>query len=266
MKVIIFNDKQNFDGSLSLLNKPLKKGKKRFWSYKNYIPFLIDKLKSFEKLSQQELSLSKSLFYSGKYSSNILKGFKWNCNSKIAELNYLINKEKKFLNYISQQKVSHQMRAKTRKHVEDILKTLEFKKESYRKAIQKQKRNYEGQKELLLELEETPFIEMKTTPLKQSEGKIYQKGVDVMMAVDLVNLAHTGAYDVALILGGDTDFIESVKFIKGMGKIVVVAAFYSQKEPDLNTISDLKNAADYFINLNDLTKQEITKMSELLKP
>jgi len=52
MKVIIFNDKQNFDGSLNFLNKSLLKGKKRFWNYEKYIPFLIDKVTSFDKLSR----------------------------------------------------------------------------------------------------------------------------------------------------------------------------------------------------------------------
>lgn len=45
MKVIIFNDTQNFNGSLDFINSRFKKQDKRFWDYKKYIPFLIEKIK-----------------------------------------------------------------------------------------------------------------------------------------------------------------------------------------------------------------------------
>jgi len=67
MKVIIFNDTQNFNGSLNFLNNRFKKGQKRFWDYKKYIPFLIKKIKSINYLNNQEIQLIKTYFYEGRY-------------------------------------------------------------------------------------------------------------------------------------------------------------------------------------------------------
>lgn len=49
MKVIIFNDLDNFNGSLSIINKDLKEDKKRFWDIDKYIPFLLEKIKNLDK-------------------------------------------------------------------------------------------------------------------------------------------------------------------------------------------------------------------------
>lgn len=41
-----------------------------------------------------------------------------------------------------------------------------------------------------------------------------QKGVDTRLAVDLVVLAVRNAYDVGILVSGDSDFIEGVNFVK----------------------------------------------------
>jgi uncharacterized LabA/DUF88 family protein len=41
-----------------------------------------------------------------------------------------------------------------------------------------------------------------------------QKGVDIRLAVDLVTLAVRDYYDVGILISGDGDFIEAVKFVK----------------------------------------------------
>jgi len=264
MRIIIFNDKQNFDGSLSLLSKSLRKDKNRFWDYGKYIPFLIEKVESIDKLKNQEIKLIKTFFYTGRYNSKLITSLKWSCGKKIGELDYLIKKEHDLLNYISQQKLSNQTRKKVNAHVEGIKKIFEERKKEHLTYIEKQKRNFKGQQELIKDVEGDPFIEIKSTPLKQSRGEVYQKGVDVMLATDLVNLAHTDAYDIALILGGDTDFVESVKLVrKNLSKIVIVVAYHTQGDPQFSNISDLKKVADYFINLKDLSEEEINSMSEL---
>lgn len=263
MKVTIFNDKQNFDGSLDLINKGLSKDKKRFWKYEKYVPFLIKKIRSIDRLEKNEFELTKTFFYSGRYNSDILNRFKWNCNKKIAELNRAIFREKNLLDYLSQQKISKMMRSKVRLHVESVKNEYEEIKKNYMKEIYKQERNSEGQKEFLINLTQTPFIEMKTTPLKQSNGKIYQKGVDVMIATDLVHLAHISAYDIAIILSGDTDLIEAVKLVRNLGKIVIIVSYHTPGDHKLSNISDLMTAGDYFLNLRNFTEKDIAEMSDL---
>lgn len=265
MKVIIFNDKENFDGSLNLINQRFKPKDKRFWNYEKYIPFLVDKLKSIDQLKKADLQLTKTIFYTGKYTSKLINSFKWSCNQKIAEFNLLIQKQQGLLNHISQQKLPHQTRRRINNEFEAIKKTFENKKSDCLWRIEKHRRNFEGQKDFFEIIAKAPFIEMKTTPLKQSNGEIYQKGVDVMIATDLVNLAHTNAYDIALILGGDTDLMESIKLIKTLGKTAIIVAYYTPGDPRLSNISDLIGIGDYFINLKDFTDAEIVSISDLRK-
>ena len=75
-------------------------------------------------------------------------------------------------------------------------------------------------------------------------------------------MAHTNAYDVAIILSGDTDLIEAVKLVKNLGKTVIVISYHTPGNHKLSNISDLMNAGK-FINLRDFTDKEIFSMSEL---
>jgi hypothetical protein len=77
MKAIIFNDTQNFNGSLNLVNNRFDKNKKRFWKYKQYIPFLIDKIKSMDGLNIEKIELTKAYFYEGRYNSKLITNFTW---------------------------------------------------------------------------------------------------------------------------------------------------------------------------------------------
>lgn len=262
MKLIIFNDTQNFNGSLNFINLKFKKQEKRFWNYKKYIPFLVEKVKSIDTLDKSGLELVKTYFYEGKYNSNLISSLKWNCNQKISELNNLIKREKNLLNIISQEKLSINLRRKINLHVEGIKKELEKKQKDYFYYVAKQKRNFEGQKKLFEDLRDNPLIELRPTPLKQREGKVYQKGTDVLLAIDLVHLAHIKAYDIAIVLSGDTDLVEAVKLVKSLGKTVVIISYHTPGNPKLSNISDLMNAGK-FINLKDFTKEEIEQMSEL---
>ncbi|MBU2104614.1 MAG: hypothetical protein KKF67_02460, partial [Nanoarchaeota archaeon] len=125
MKVIIFNDTQNFNGSLNFINKRFKKSEKRFWNYKKYIHFLIKKIKSIDDLNKEKFQLVKTYFYEGKYSSKIINNLRWSCNQKIKELNNMIRKEQNLLSLISQEKLSNHLRRKINSHVEEIKKQLE---------------------------------------------------------------------------------------------------------------------------------------------
>lgn len=47
-----------------------------------------------------------------------------------------------------------------------------------------------------------------------------EKGVDVQMSVDMLHLAVTNTYDVAVIISGDGDFAPAVEAVKELGKHV----------------------------------------------
>jgi uncharacterized LabA/DUF88 family protein len=262
MDVMIFNDAQNFNSSLDFINNRYSKNKKRFWDYQKYVPFLLEKLKSLDGFEKVDFKLKKVFFYEGKYNSNLISSVNWNCNKKIGEINAMIKEEQRLLGNVSNEKISLELRRKINKHIKKVKENLEEKRQGYYSYKAKQKRNYVGQKILLEKLETNPLIDVKTTPLKQFEGKVYQKGVDVLLASDLINLAHMEAYDLAIILSGDTDFIKAVKLIKSLGKIPVIVSYYSPKHVNHRMISDLRHSGK-FINLQELKNEEIFAMSEL---
>jgi hypothetical protein len=63
MRVIIFNDAQNFNGSLSFINEKFDKKDKKFWDYNKYIPFLLEKTKSLKSFGKEKLELVKTAFF-----------------------------------------------------------------------------------------------------------------------------------------------------------------------------------------------------------
>lgn len=261
MKAIIFNDTQNFNGSLNLVNSRFNKSNKRFWEYKKYIPFIINKIKNMDAFADKNIELVKTFFYEGRYNSKLITNFTWGCNQKISKLNYMIAKEKKLLDFISQEKLSRDARRKINKHVEEVKGELEKEKQRYHHNISKQKRHFKGQKKLFEELDNGSLVDIKDTPLKQKEGEVYQKGVDVLLAVDMVNLAHNDAYDIAILLSGDTDLVEAVKLVESLGKTVIVFSYHTPKNPRKSNISDLMSYGK-FVNLKDLTNEEIETISE----
>lgn len=54
-----------------------------------------------------------------------------------------------------------------------------------------------------------------------------EKGVDVALVTDLLSFAFTNAYDYAIVVSGDADFIGAYDEIKRYGKIVCIASFKS---------------------------------------
>ena len=69
-----------------------------------------------------------------------------------------------------------------------------------------------------------------------------QKGVDTLIAVDMLVGAFTGLFSVAVLVAGDADFVPVVNEVKRRGVMVVVAA----APTDGSLSDDLKRAADRF--------------------
>ncbi|MEH7328097.1 NYN domain-containing protein [Priestia megaterium] len=81
---------------------------------------------------------------------------------------------------------------------------------------------------------------------KDNEDKdIYvEKGVDVHIAIDMLTLAFHNAYDNAIILSADTDYIPVVEQVRQMGKNVTLCI------PDKQVAGRMKAACDDWIVLN----------------
>ncbi|MDY5627695.1 MAG: NYN domain-containing protein [Clostridia bacterium] len=61
-----------------------------------------------------------------------------------------------------------------------------------------------------------------------STFKTKEKGTDINLAVNMLSKAYQNAYDIAILVSGDTDYIPVIKELHNLGKIVVLATFPTQ--------------------------------------
>jgi uncharacterized LabA/DUF88 family protein len=52
-----------------------------------------------------------------------------------------------------------------------------------------------------------------------------EKGIDTLLVTDMIRLAHSDTYDVAVLVSSDADMVPAVEFIHTMGKKVIQAGF-----------------------------------------
>ena len=106
-------------------------------------------------------------------------------------------------------------------------------------------------------------VVLKTLKKRQDlAGNVWfiEKGVDVALALDMLSMAYENAYDVAILVSGDGDYVAAVERIKkGKGKRVEVAFFEQLVSPELKMISDR------FISL-DKIKDEIGRIPAIEVP
>ncbi len=94
------------------------------------------------------------------------------------------------------------------------------------------------QQEFLDILRKTPYLEVRLGSIKLAQGVPVEKGVDVMLATDLLYFAWNDFYDVAVLVSGDSDFAYALQAVKNMGKHVEVAYFESGVSKDLLDMAD----------------------------
>ncbi|MFH1778885.1 MAG: NYN domain-containing protein [Candidatus Omnitrophota bacterium] len=71
-----------------------------------------------------------------------------------------------------------------------------------------------------------------------------EKGIDINLAADMLRLAYNNAYDTAILVTGDADFVAAVEGVKDMGKHVENAHFKDAKG------FHIRRACDKFIPLD----------------
>jgi len=111
----------------------------------------------------------------------------------------------------------------------------------YYNVLQDPVRNPEGareQQEFLNMLRASPHLEVRLGSTKLSQGTTVEKGVDVMLATDMVNFGWMGIYETALLVSGDGDFAYALQTTKNQGKNVEVAYFERNASRDLLDIAD----------------------------
>ncbi|MDO8473034.1 MAG: NYN domain-containing protein, partial [Dehalococcoidia bacterium] len=89
-----------------------------------------------------------------------------------------------------------------------------------------------------------PYMEVRLGHTKLRQGVPVEKGIDIMLATDLLLYGFQRLYDVAILVSGDGDFAYALQMAKNMGKHVEVAYF------ERNVSKDLQDIADYAHVLN----------------
>lgn len=124
----------------------------------------------------------------------------------------------------------------------------------YYNALQDPGRNAESardQQEFLSLLNQTPYLEVRLGTLRVIGGVIVEKGVDVMLATDVVNYAYENMYDTAIIVSGDADYAYALQLVKNKGKHIEVAYFETNISRELQDLADNRHFLDrqYFEGL-----------------
>jgi uncharacterized LabA/DUF88 family protein len=102
--------------------------------------------------------------------------------------------------------------------------------------------SHKEQHEFLEVLHKTPYLEIRLGGQKWGGG--VEKGIDVMIATDLLYFAWSDFYDVAILVSGDADFAYAVQAVKNMGKHVEVAYFENAISKELLDIADNRHQLD----------------------
>ena len=97
---------------------------------------------------------------------------------------------------------------------------------------------FREQQEFLDILRKTPYLEVRLGSTKIAQGVPVEKGIDIMLATDLLYFAWNNFYEVAVVVSGDSDFAYALQAVKNMGKHAEVAYFERGASKDLLNIAD----------------------------
>ena len=125
----------------------------------------------------------------------------------------------------------------------------------------------EEQKKFLKSLEKIDNLEVKLGIWKEQNGSIVEKGVDVLLATDLVLNSVKNKYDTAIIVSGDGDFFPAIEAVKKEGKRVEVAAFESNISKEASDSADkvIKFRKSFFNHLWMPKKKNRTNYNQISK-
>lgn len=151
----------------------------------------------------------------------------------------------------------------TGEYTDDLIKKIEKQLEKDKEnkklidLLEHSKRKYQIQTNFIKFSKSYYFFELRLKPLQfsSSDCSIFQKGVDVQLAADLVDFTHKNIFDIAVLLSGDIDLLESIKITKNQGKQVII--FGDSKV----TAEEMKKYADMFVDIGRFSEEQLDKFS-----
>lgn len=105
-------------------------------------------------------------------------------------------------------------------------------------------------------LKRVPYVSVRLGRLERRGDSFVEKGVDINIAVDMLRLAYARAYDAAVLVSGDGDFVEVIRVIQDMGIQVENTTF--------NALSSFQLAqhSDRFFPLDELDWEALRALGE----
>ncbi|OGT97596.1 MAG: hypothetical protein A2X80_10005 [Geobacteraceae bacterium GWB2_52_12] len=118
----------------------------------------------------------------------------------------------------------------------------------YYSALPNQQRDperYSRQQKFLNALDRKPYFKVVLGRLEPRPGGLYvEKGVDIALAIDMVDLAYNDIYDTAILISGDGDFSKAVEVIQRRGKHVENVGTPSSLSNNLRSTCDIVTVLD----------------------
>ena len=74
--------------------------------------------------------------------------------------------------------------------------------------------------EYMSRVKQNDFYQVKLGRLTRTDGSYRQKGVDVLLAIEMMRTAYHNQYETAVVLAGDDDLVDAVEGVKELGGTV----------------------------------------------
>lgn len=106
----------------------------------------------------------------------------------------------------------------------------------------KSEKLYADQQKLIAYLQKYKIPTTLGTIIRHPDKTFHEKGVDVRIAVDMIKLARTDAYDMAILISSDTDLVPAVEEVHSFNKKVKYIGF-----PNNQSFGLTKSCDDFLI-------------------
>ncbi|MBN1572047.1 MAG: NYN domain-containing protein [Deltaproteobacteria bacterium] len=110
---------------------------------------------------------------------------------------------------------------------------------------------YREQQKFFESIRKIPYLDLKLGKIEIRGAALVEKGVDVLIAIDMIKYAKNNAYDTAILVSGDGDFAPVLEFLKDYGKHIENAYFKKGRSYNLS------NHSDRFIKLDNLNWEDL---------
>ncbi len=126
-----------------------------------------------------------------------------------------------------------------------------------RVGLKEEPDRYHDQQKFFNSISAVPYCELRLGRLvyhNWPNTPPYEKGVDILMATDMITHSYKNNYDVAVAVAGDSDFVPAIQAVKDNGKNVEVALFGKE-----SSSLPLRKVADRVLDINKRTLNKCWK-------